>query len=234
MTDHNVARLTGVFGLAVALLLLIEFPFRVALGAPPLIEDAAKYVEYVSKTSGNMLTIMVIDMFMMACVLVFFAGFRHLIRRAQEDHEWIGTLIFGTAITLVAITLVADSMEGGAALDTVGGRADPAAIRALTEGYMLMFGSIGCILIALLSAASGYATMATKVLPRWTGWLSYAVSVLNLAAIPSIYGGTNQAGFYTAAGWGVAIIATFPWLIWVLIVGILMVTRKKQVSKRKS
>ena len=93
-----------------------------------------------------------------------------------------------------------------------------------------MFGSIGCILFALLSAASGYATLATGVLPRWTGWGAYAVAILNLAAIPSIYEGTDAAGFYTAAGWGVSVIATFPWLIWALIVSIMMIVKREAVA----
>jgi hypothetical protein len=38
-------------------------------------------------------------------------------------------------------------------------------------------------------------------------------------------GGTDHGGFYTAAGWGVADIATFPWLLWVLIVSILMIRK---------
>jgi len=214
----------------VVVLLLIEFPLRVALGVPPPLEDAARYADYVTRTNGIMLTIIVIDMFMIACIPVFLAGFRHLIRQARSEYEWIGTLAFGTGLVLVAITLVADSMEGGTALDTVGGKADPTAIRALTESYLLIFGSIGCILIALFSAAAGYATLATGVLPRWTGWVSYAVAILNLAAIPSIYGGTDAAGFYTAAGWGVAVIATFPWLIWTLIVSILMIRSRDAVA----
>ncbi len=227
MNDLKVRRWTGAFGLAVVVLLLIEFPLRVALGVPPLLQDAARYADFVSRTNGFKLSIILIDMFMMACILVFLAGFRHLIRKAREDAEWVATLIFGTGLVLVAITLVADSMEGGTALDTVAGRADPTAITALTEGYLLLFGSIGCILFALLSAAAGYATLLTSVLPRWTGWLSYAVAILNLAAIPSIYGGTDAAGFYTAAGWGVAVIATFPWLIWALIVSILLIRSRE-------
>jgi hypothetical protein len=227
MNDLNVRRWTGAFGLAVVVLLLIEFPFRVALGAPPTLEDAARYADFVSRTNGFKLSIILIDMCMMSCVLVFLAGFRHLIPEAREDAEWVGTLMFGTGLVLVAITLVADSMEGGATLDTVAGRADPTAIRALTEGYLLLFGSIGCILFALLSAASGYATLVTSMLPRWTGWLSSAVALLNLAAIPSLYGGTDATSFYTAAGWGVAVIATFPRLIWTLIVSIFLLRKRK-------
>jgi hypothetical protein len=83
---------------------------------------------------------------MMACVLVFLAGFHHLIREARADYEWVGTLVFGTGLVLVAVTLVADSTEGGTAINTVAGNADPRAIRALSEGYLLKLFSIGSIL----------------------------------------------------------------------------------------
>lgn len=92
----NVSLWTGLFGLAIVGLLLVEFPFRVALGTPPLLEDTAACADYVTRTSGSMLTIIVIDMFRMACVLIFLAGFRHLIREARADFEWVGTLVFGT------------------------------------------------------------------------------------------------------------------------------------------
>jgi hypothetical protein len=69
---------------------------------------------------------------------------------------------------------VANGLEGGAALDTLGGTADPSAIRALTEGYLLIYnGSIAFVITGLFMGAAGYATFATRVLPRWTGWLAY-------------------------------------------------------------
>lgn len=114
-------------------LLLIDFPFRVALGVPPLFEDATAYADYVTKTSGSTLTIIVIDMFMMACVLVFLAGFRHLIHKARADCEWVGTLVFGTGLALITLELVGDALQGGAALDTFV-RVDPAGEPGLNIG----------------------------------------------------------------------------------------------------
>jgi hypothetical protein len=38
--------------------------------------------------------------------------------------------------------------------------------------------------------------------------------------------------FYTAAGWGVAVIATFPWLIWALIVSIMMLVTPEAGAAR--
>ncbi len=96
----------------------------------------------------------------------------------------MGTLAFGAALALSTVTLVAASLEGGIALDTVGGQTSPATIRALSDGYILIYQSIGCILIALFSAAAGYAILGTGVLPKWTGWLAYSAAILNLVAVP--------------------------------------------------
>jgi hypothetical protein len=76
------------------------------------------------------------------------------------------------------------SLEGGQALDTVDGLADPTAIRTLNEGTILMYQSIGCILIAIFSAAAGYATLGTRVFPKWSGSLAYVAATLNLIAVP--------------------------------------------------
>jgi hypothetical protein len=158
-------------------------------------------------------------------LLVFAAGLRHLIRQARSEYEWIGTLAFGAALALSTVTLVAASLEGGQALDTVGQTADPSAIRALGDGYILIYQSIGCILIALFAASVGYATLGTGVLPRWTGWIAYAAAILNFVAVPI---GLSIA---PAAIMTVAIIADFPLQIWFLIVSIVMI-RKRQALAR--
>jgi len=71
-------------------------------------------------------------------------------------------------------------------------------------GYLLIYnGSLAFVMTALYLAAAGYATFATRILPRWTGWLAYAATVLCVASIPAIYGGpADPAGRYNAGGWG--------------------------------
>lgn len=72
------------------------------------------------------------------------------------------------------VTLVADGLEGGTTLDTLGGNPDPSAVRALVEGTLLICnGSTAFVMTVLFVGAAGYATFATGVLPRWTGWLAY-------------------------------------------------------------
>jgi len=66
-------------------------------------------------------------------MLVSAAGLRHLIRQARAETEWIGTLLFGAALGWVAVTVVADGLEGGAVLDTF--REEP--LPALSSFYEL-------------------------------------------------------------------------------------------------
>jgi hypothetical protein len=184
MNDLNVRRLTGAFGLAIVALNWAMFPLYLIPGQAPQFQDTAKFIAYWTSSNGIVLTRVFLDLLECTCLLVFAAGLRHLIRQARSDYEWVGTLAFGAFLALSTVTLVAASLEGGQALDTVGGRADPTAIRALGEGYILIYQSIGCILIALFSAAVGYATLGTGVLPKWTGWMAYAAAILNLVAVP--------------------------------------------------
>jgi hypothetical protein len=96
-------------------------------------------------------------------------------------------------------------------------------------GYLLIYnGSIAFVMTGLFLAAAGYATFATRILPRWTGWLASAGTVLCAMSMPAMYGGAvDPAGFYNAGGWGAAIIANFPPLLWFLTVGIVLI-RKRQ------
>jgi hypothetical protein len=121
---------------------------------------------------------------------------------------------------------VAASLEGGQALDAVNGLSDPSAIRSLGDGYILIYQSIGCILLALFSAAVGYATLGTGVLPRWTGWIAYAAAILNLVAVPI---GLSIA---PVAILTVAVIADFPLQIWLLIISIVMIRGEETAVSR--
>jgi hypothetical protein len=46
-------------------------------------------------------------------------------------------LVFASGLVFAVLTLVGDAFAGGAALDTVGGNAEPVVVRALWEGSIL-------------------------------------------------------------------------------------------------
>ena len=191
------------------------------------LEDAVQFSDSVSKASAFILTRATLaDPLIMACLLVFLAGFRHLIRQARPDYEWVSTLVFGAGLVVITLELAGDALEGGAALDT-SVKADPTVVRGLMEGSFVFYGAIGLIMSALLLASAGYATLATGVLPRWTGWVAYACAVVNLVAAPSIFGGTDYTGFYTASGY-VTFIGQGAMLIWFLIASVSMIVVKRE------
>ncbi|TAL15026.1 hypothetical protein EPN95_00770 [Patescibacteria group bacterium] len=219
--------LTGFAAIAIAILMFTEFLVKIAMGSRPSLGDGAALSDFITNNATQTLAIIIIDTLLMSCLIIFFAGFRQLIIRSKRELSWITDLAFGAGLVFVAVTLVGDAMDAGAALDTVGNyAADPSVLRALTEGHMLLFGSIGCILTALVTATFAYTTFASNAVSKWTGWVGYGVAVLNLLAVPTVFGGTSATSFFSAGGAAVTLLATFPFLAWVIVVGI--VTIRKQ------
>jgi hypothetical protein len=210
---------TGRAAFGVAAFLIAEFIVRETEGSRPPLDHTAALIAFMARTSAQTLTIVTLDAVLMAFVIVFLAGFRQLVTAAFDGIEWVADLAYGAGLVFVGIQLVGDAMEGGAALDASSGSPDPAVLRALTEGHILLFGSIGCVLLALVSAASGYVVLASGALPRWTGIVAFVVAGLNLIAVPTLFGGTSDTSFLAAGGLGVTVFATFPWLAWVIVVG---------------
>jgi hypothetical protein len=223
---------TGGAGLAVAVLLLIEFGVRISLGARPSLDDGPALAAFANSTSTQTLVITLVDTLMMACLIVFLAAFRQLITLAEGDLEWLTALIMGAGMVFIGITLVGDSLEAGGALGTVGNSVDSTTIRTLTEGYLLLFGPVSYILIALVASVSGYVILASKAFPAWTGWISFVVAALNIVAVPTAFGGTDNTKFYSIGGYGGAAFATFPWIAWVVIVSAVSLRRVRLARQR--
>jgi len=221
-------RWTGAFGLAVVALSWAQFPLYLISGTPPAY-DAAALAESFHASSSVVFTRILLDLGLYVALMVFAARFAQLVMKARARLEWLGLLIFGSAAVWIGVTLVANGLEGGAALDTLGGNADASAVRALVDGYLLTYnGSIAFAITALFVGAAGYATFVTGVLPRWTGWLAYVATALCVISVPVIFAGPlDYGGFWNPGGWGPAIIANFPPLIWFLVVGAVMSAKPK-------
>jgi hypothetical protein len=227
MTDLKVRRWAGGFGVAGFIVFLVALPlYFIGVGPAAPLENTAQFSDFIARTRTYILMRTTLaDPLIMVGYLVFLAGFRHLIRQARQDYEWVATLAFGVGLVVIAIELVADGLEAGSALDTWVS-ADPTAVRALMEGSFPMFGAIGLILSALLLASAGYAALATGVLHQWTSWYAFLAAALNLAAAPSILGGTNITGFYTASGYA-PFIGQAALMIWFAAASISMMVKRQ-------
>ncbi len=227
MNNSNVWRWTGVFGLAAVVLGLAQFPLYSA-GIAPSVYDGAAFGQYLFTIRNVVFTRILLDMGLYVAFMVFGAGFSHLIRRARPESDWIATLVFGALAVWVGVTLVANGLEGAAAIDTLRGQADPSAVRGLIEGTLLIYnGAIAFAVTGLFLGAAGYATFATGVLPRWTGWVAYAGAALCALFVPTMYGGpVDTSRFYNVGGFGPALVANFPCAIWFLVASLAMIRKR--------
>lgn len=219
----DVKRWTGSAAISVAILLSVEFVLHQVVGPRPELDDSDAIVDFWVAHHNVFLTIVLIDTVLMAFIIVFLAGFRQIITHARHDLQWIADVGFGAGLVFVAITMVGDAMEAGSALDVVRLTPDVSAIRALTEGHAVMFGATGCVLLAVVSASSAYCVLASGVLPRWTGVVAWVVAALQIFGLLTIFGGTSDHEWFSSGGVGVTLTATFPWVAWVITVGIVTI-----------
>jgi hypothetical protein len=225
MSETRMRRLSGVCALVAVALWLGIFPLYMVGDPSVSLYDGAALTREFFRIRNVVFTRILLGLGLYVALMIFVAGLRDLIRRAHTDHEWIGTLLVAAMAVWLGVTLVANGLEAGIALDTLNGTGDPSVARALTMGYLLIYnGSIAFVMTALFLAAAGYATFATQILPRWTGWLAYAATALCVMAIPAMYGGAvDPRGLYNAGGLGPAVIASFPPLMWFLAVGLVLI-----------
>jgi hypothetical protein len=224
--DQQVARWAGAFGVAGFVVFLVAMPLYFGGTAAP-VQDTARYSNYVTSiNTGIVIRTSLADPLIMVGFVVVLAGFRHLIRQARQEYEWLATLVFGVGVLLVALELVADGLEAGAALDTVA-NGEPTVVRGLMEASFPLYGGVGMIMSALLLASAGYGTLVTGVLPRWTGWFAHAAAAINLAVAPSILGGTDPTAFWSASGY-VTFIPQVAMVLWFLVASISMLRKREE------
>jgi hypothetical protein len=226
MNNRKVRHCAGAFGLAGFVVFLVALPlYFVGVGPGTQLEDTARFSSLVTKTSTFILIrTSLADPLIMVGFLVFLAGLRHLIRQSRQEYEWVGSLVLGVGVLVSAVELVGDGLQAGAALDTWI-KADPTAVRALNEGSFPMYGAIGLIMVALLASA-GYAIATTGVLHKWTSWAAYGAAAVNLGAAPSVLGGTDITGFYTASGYA-PFVGQAAMLIWFFAASISMIVKRE-------
>jgi hypothetical protein len=107
MTDSSIVRITGMFGVACVLLSWAQFPLWIIGGAPRFYdsEALARHL-YDIRTTAFIRILM--DQGIYVSMMIFAAGFRHLVRRARPESDWLGLLALVSAAVWLAVTLAAD------------------------------------------------------------------------------------------------------------------------------
>ena len=208
MTEASVRHHTGTFGMIASIVLLLQVPLYFMYPGPP--------------PDWNILTRILLSIVGSTILIVFLAGFRQVVSRARPDYEWIATTFFAAGLAWMIVGVVAQSMEAGTAIASAA-PIDPTIDGPLAPGQFLMYGSIGRLLTSLFTAAAGFAILGTRLMPSWTGRMAYAVALVNIAFVPSLYFGSDAATFYSAVGWGTTASAPTLVILWILTVSLVMV-----------
>ncbi|HVN18946.1 MAG TPA: hypothetical protein VMU05_09240 [Dongiaceae bacterium] len=236
MEDQKVYRRTGACGLAAIAAFFVEFPFYLVRAGFPGVTDPGKISDFTATYGTNVMICVFFDFIILTLFMIFLAGFRHLIRQADKQYEWLGTLIFGVGLVYVTLTLVADSLQAATVVDARTIPGNGVIIRAMLESTFLMYGSVALFLMAVFMALAGYAGAASRALPAWSAWVGYLCALCCLVFVPSMFvGSPDIMHFYNPAGWGPEAIASgFPLAAWMITIGILMVRMRQPVVRSAS
>jgi len=205
-------RWTGILGIVIMILTLIEVPLYFMYSGPPPV--------------ANILARTLFDMALVPAIVIFFASLRGLIVKSSPKLEWAATLLLILVAMNCVLIFVANSMEAGLAIAT-GHNIDPT-IKA--NATYLLYGSIGRVMTTLFLGAAGYLTVAAGLLPKWTKYLAYILAFYSAAFIPSMFFGNDPSHFYSANGWGTTAIGSSSIVYWILAAGIVFVRRARKMS----
>lgn len=187
--DRRARWWTGAAGLSTLAITLAVMPLHFVYDAAPPVGVAA--------TRGVLNGVTCIGL------LVFLTGIRHLARR-DPVAEPAATLALTAGTVFVALTMAADAMHLGSAL-LAGGGMDPTRVGGGAEAAIVLLGPTARLLTAVVVAAAGTALVRAALVPRSVGAAAAAVSLGQLALVPTAWSGADPATFYDINGWGVAV-----------------------------
>ena len=225
MNDQKIYRIAGMSALASIAACFIEFPFYFMRSPWPGLAASDKLGDYAARNGTNIMFCVFMDFIILTLFMIFLAGLRHLIRRT--NHEWLASLFFGVGLVFVALTFIADSLQGATAVDGFNPPADGVIVRAMFESTILMYGAVALWLLALMMTILSYVTLASGALPKWSAWAGYGCALASLAFVPAMFvRHVDMLGFYNPAGLGVEAFAnTFPLAAWMVAIGVAMLRK---------
>jgi hypothetical protein len=217
----SVRRWVGLGGLGFVVLGVIGFGLFAMAGPPPGLDPADKLVAYYKAHGALLATVIIVEDISLLPLIVFAAGLRALIRQAGQATEWLGSMVFGVALVAAAEAYVHHALIGAGVADS-SGTSDPTTVRALAEASAYMANTPLTVVLIFFLAVAGYAIWQTRALSRWIAWAAWIGAALIALTVPSIYGGNDASGLYTADGAVglLALVALYVWSVCVAIVAL--------------
>lgn len=196
-------RIAGISAVLIGVLSLLMVPLYFVYSGPPPADNVL---------SRNLVTTLVFTVF-----LVFATSLKRVLGGTLA-----GDIASMAGLMYATVTLVAASLETGVALEFPDGSKDPTIDGPLANGMALLHGPIARMLIATLLVALVIAVQRGALLPSWVRTGSVVLAVVNLAFIPSLFGGMNPDHFYAANGWGSTASIGMVNMLWIAAIGVAM------------
>lgn len=218
--DYRAEIVTSFAGLSVLIFVVIEAVCKAAAGPRPSLSEGSELVAYMSSSASWILGVVIADTFVLAAMTVFLAGLLVLAYRKLRRITMAMVAAAFFAVIYVTITLIGDSFDAGTVLNATQSVGDANVIRTLIEAHIVVFGPLGGIILAFLAGAFGILIIESRVLPRWIAIAAFAVTVINIIAIPAVF------DVYRDWNNQIALLALVSCVAWVVISSVALVLRK--------
>lgn len=225
MAGWDWRRWTGVLGLIYVAIQVAALVLFLVAGNPPDFADATKYAKWINSNGALFMGDAFLTNVATAVLLMQFTGIRAVIRGAGEEWEWAAALFFGAGLVTAAALIVGSAAEATAVFIS-GPGTDPAIVRAAWAGAWMALTFI-YLPAALAFGTAAYAVFRTAILPRWVGWLSATVALLDVVAALTIFGGTGNNG---PLGLLPLILGAAPVVVWFVAVSVVLLRGARQAG----
>lgn len=160
-----------------------------------------------------------------ALFLCFLGSLRSFITRAEGGPatETLSTVLFGAGTVWVGLSMVAQALQVGQAMDPSAG-VQPALLWTMSAMF-----SIANLPLAVMLLAVGVVSSRSRAFPVWLGWLSVAAAG---AQVLLWFGTVVRSGPLAPNGW--LTYALYPlFALWLVPTAVLMLKRSGELAARR-
>jgi hypothetical protein len=208
MTQRTVERITAGAGIGVVVVIIAAVS---TIANPQLTDPLSRTTDsYVTHSSKTFLNVTLFLLWALP-VLIFVAGLRSILRRAEGESDILSMIAFGSAVATEGWVMLFGAVNATLAL--AAGRASPSEVKLLVA-LEYVVDQLTFLVLGIFVGAASLAILSTRAFPRWMGWIgavsgalfvSSNVSMLDPAGPIGNAGSLGMVGLLLLLIWAIAI-----------------------------
>jgi hypothetical protein len=221
MSGDAVRKLTAWTGLA-AVVLLVGSVALMPSDVPGFDATPEQVVNYTLDDRRALLIATVLVATAFTLLIVFYAGLRTLLGRAEGAPALLSTIGYGAFLVVIALGLVSMGVLQAQAFVALDG--DPATVKVLHELRLILV-NVSAVPTILSAGAIGVAMLRTRFPARWVGGLSLAAAAGHVLAVIAL----ARTGFFSPSGGG-ALVGPVVLLVWIVAASVVLLQLPRRVN----